>query len=176
MATCVGEGSLYFVICFIDEAGFAEGLESFFEVSAGGGDRIVWLENGFDFGVVALEVVDFIEVNECSLPHIELLAAARDFGDRFEAELEDDIDEFFVILNGGFLYDVNTGVLDVAPKDKIVLSGFVDSSHFCAHDELREIRFRLVIFRHIDTVVLPIDGAEIKLDVGEFLLEIRVIR
>ena len=99
---------LYFVIGFIDEVGFVEGFEGFFEVGAGGLDGILGVKVGFDFGVVAGFAVDFIEVDDGSLPHTKLLAATGDFGMRFEAELEDDIDELLVVGNLSLLNNINT--------------------------------------------------------------------
>ena len=99
---------LYFVIGFIDEVGFAEGFEGFFEVGAGGFDGVVRAEVGFDLGVVAGFAVDFIEVDDGSLPHTKLLAATGDFGMRFEAELEDDIDQLLVVGNLGLFNDIDT--------------------------------------------------------------------
>ena len=99
------------------------------------------------------------------------MAAARDFGDGFEAELEDDIDEFLIIGDRGFFDDVDAGIFDVATQDKVVFGGLIDGLHLGAHDEHREIGVRLVIARHVDAVVLPIDRTKIQGDVGELLLE-----
>lgn len=60
---------LYFEVRTIHEVGFAEGAESLFEVGVGGLDGVGGLEVGFDLGVVAGEVVDFVEIDGSSLPH-----------------------------------------------------------------------------------------------------------
>ena len=99
------------------------------------------------------------------------MATARDFGDGFEAELKDNVDEFLVVGDRSFFNDINAGVFDVTTKDKVVFGGLVDGFHFGAHDELREIGVRLVIARHVDAVVLPVNWAKIQVDVGELLLE-----
>ena len=49
--------------------GFAEGAEGLLEVGVDGLDGVGGLEVGFDLGVVAGEVVDFVEIDGSSLPH-----------------------------------------------------------------------------------------------------------
>ena len=63
------ERLLYFEVGTIHEVGFAESAESLLEVGVGGLDGVGRLEVGFDLGVVAGEVVDFVEINGSSLPH-----------------------------------------------------------------------------------------------------------
>ena len=163
--------ALEFVVWGVDKVGFAEGFEGFFEVGFGGGDGVGGLEVGFDFGVVAGFAVDFIEINKGSLPHVEFFSTTGDFGGGLETELKNNVDEFFVIGDWGFLDEVNARIFDVAPEDEIVLSGLVDRFHLGAHNELRKIRLRFVIFRDIDAVMLPIDGGKVKFNISEFLLE-----
>ena len=137
--------------------GFTKGFESFFKVEAGGFDGVGGLEVGFDFGIVAGLTVDFVEVNHGSLSHAEFLAAAGDFGNGFEAKLKDNIDEFFVVGDGGLFDDVDTGIFDVASQNEVIIGGLIDRLHFGAHNEFREVGVRLVVTRYIDAVVLPVD-------------------
>ena len=60
---------LQFKIRTIHEVGFAEGAEGLLEVGVGGLDGVGGLKVGFDFGVVAGEVVDFVKIDSSSLPH-----------------------------------------------------------------------------------------------------------
>ena len=46
--------------------------------------------------------------------------------------------------------------------DEGVLGGTVDSAHFCAEDEAREVSAALVATREVDAVVLPEDGRKVE--------------
>ena len=84
------------------------------------------VQNRFDFGVNFVSAVNFVEMDNSSLTHLQSLAAAGDFADLFKAKLENRVDGTGVVFNRSFLNDVDAGVLNVTAKDQVVFWRFVD--------------------------------------------------
>ena len=149
----------------------AEGLEGLGEVGFDAGDGVFGGEVGLDFSVVARDAIDFIEVNDGAVAHIEGLAAARKFGGGLKAELENDVDGGRVVFNRGFFDDIDARIFDVALQDEVVFRGSVDSLHLGAHGETGVVSGGFIAARKIDAVVLPENRRKIEVDFGKFGFE-----
>ena len=80
-------------------------------------DGVIGGDFGFDFGVIAWEVFDLVEINHSSLAHVKILPTTRNFGERLKAELKNDSDGAFVIFDRSFLEDIDAGIFDMAAQN-----------------------------------------------------------